>query len=58
MDWKLSESGDPNVPEGLFKFLPEAEYLTALINEKTDWDLRLAVIGHYLQLPSSLLKLG
>jgi hypothetical protein len=34
------------VPEGLFKFLPEAEYVAGIINDQTGWDLRLVVIGH------------
>ena len=44
--FNVKEAGDPSVPEGLFKFLPEAEYVTAYINDQTGWDLRFAVIGH------------
>ena len=44
--FNVKVAGDPSVPEGLFKFLPEAEYVTAYINDQTGWDLRFAVIGH------------
>lgn len=39
-------AGDPSVPKGLFQFLPEAERVTAIINDQTGWDVRLVVIGH------------
>jgi hypothetical protein len=39
-------AGDPSVPEGLFKFLPEAEQFVATVNDHTGWDMRFAVIGH------------
>jgi UDP-2,3-diacylglucosamine pyrophosphatase LpxH len=44
--FNVKEAGDPGVPEGLFKFLPETEYVTAIINDETGWDVRLVVIGH------------
>jgi UDP-2,3-diacylglucosamine pyrophosphatase LpxH len=44
--FNVKVAGDPSVPEGLFKFLPEAEYVAGIINDQTGWDLRLVVIGH------------
>ena len=44
--FNVKVAGDPSVPEGLFKFLPEAEYVTALVNDETGWDVRFVVIGH------------
>jgi hypothetical protein len=44
--FNVKAAGEPDVPERLFEFLPEAERYTAMVNDQTGWDLRLVVIGH------------
>jgi UDP-2,3-diacylglucosamine pyrophosphatase LpxH len=44
--FNVKAAGNPNVSEGLFEFLPEAEHFTAIVNDQTGWDLRFVVIGH------------